>query len=281
MDIAPPDPSSYPPPPSDLLEAIAAGVCLAEQGPVTTAKITFRESTAVVKYGPNVRLGEALAMDFVQSVASDIPVPTVIGVWRDSVAPCWYVVTEWVDAENLQDVWSQMQQPAKDELIDQLRRILQRLRSLVPPEGIFYVGSVGRSACTDPLVRDMGPYKDIKAFTDGLLEISKPYFKWNYISIVERLLSRTHTYRIVFTHGDLHISNILVRPSADKPEYWEIAALIDWECAGWYPEHWEYVKLLNSVKWKSDWAIAVQGLLERTYDEDFLLDSRMRFHLRI
>jgi thiamine kinase-like enzyme len=99
----------------------------------------------------------------------------------------------------------------------------------------------------------------------------------------------------VFTHGDLHISNILVRPrpsptptaNADDDELtpgssttgWKIVALLDWECAGWYPEHWEYVKILSSVKWRSDWAARAQHLLGRHFDEEFLMDNRMRLRL--
>jgi hypothetical protein len=30
------------------------------------------------------------------------------------------------------------------------------------------------------------------------------------------------------------VQNILVRSDAT------VAAIIDWECAGWYPEYWEY-----------------------------------------
>ena len=40
---------------------------------------------------------------------------------------------------------------------------------------------------------------------------------------------------IVFTHGDLMPRNVLVRGTA-------VAALLDWDAAGWFPAHWEYRK---------------------------------------
>ncbi|KAF8878819.1 hypothetical protein CPB85DRAFT_1498536 [Mucidula mucida] len=40
---------------------------------------------------------------------------------------------------------------------------------------------------------------------------------------------------IVFTHNDIALRNIMV--DGDR-----VTGLIDWECAGWFPAHWEYVK---------------------------------------
>lgn len=40
-------------------------------------------------------------------------------------------------------------------------------------------------------------------------------------------------YKLKFTHGNLGVSNILVRDA-------KVVAIIDWECAGWIAEYWEY-----------------------------------------
>jgi serine/threonine protein kinase len=45
-------------------------------------------------------------------------------------------------------------------------------------------------------------------------------------------------YKICFTHGDITPHNILVDEDL-RP-----CALIDWECAGWMPEYWEYTRAL-------------------------------------
>jgi aminoglycoside phosphotransferase (APT) family kinase protein len=41
-----------------------------------------------------------------------------------------------------------------------------------------------------------------------------------------------HNHGIVFAHGDLHPGNILIHDG-------RVAAILDWEMAGWYPEYWE------------------------------------------
>lgn len=43
---------------------------------------------------------------------------------------------------------------------------------------------------------------------------------------------------VVFTHADLHPSNILI--SHDKPH--NIVSIIDWQQSGWYPDYWEFCK---------------------------------------
>jgi thiamine kinase-like enzyme len=43
---------------------------------------------------------------------------------------------------------------------------------------------------------------------------------------------------IVFTHNDLHFSNILISPKGS-----EVVAITDWEASGFYPAYWEWAKL--------------------------------------
>lgn len=48
--------------------------------------------------------------------------------------------------------------------------------------------------------------------------------------------SKPNAYAAKFTHGDLIPSNVIVKDG-------KIAAVIDWETAGWFPENWEYPKI--------------------------------------
>ena len=50
-----------------------------------------------------------------------------------------------------------------------------------------------------------------------------------------KLLTVEHD--VVFTHGDLHFHNVIVKDG-------HISGIIDWECAGWYPEYWDYTRAL-------------------------------------
>ncbi|EEP79187.1 predicted protein [Uncinocarpus reesii 1704] len=54
---------------------------------------------------------------------------------------------------------------------------------------------------------------------------------------------------VVFTHADLHPSNILV--SEDSPS--KISAIIDWRQSGWYPDYWEFCKAQYTADVHGEW----------------------------
>jgi thiamine kinase-like enzyme len=55
-----------------------------------------------------------------------------------------------------------------------------------------------------------------------------------------------HKHRIVFTHNDLHYSNIMVNNG-------HISAIIDWSDSGWYPEYWEFNSAAVDMTMRKDW----------------------------
>lgn len=55
---------------------------------------------------------------------------------------------------------------------------------------------------------------------------------------------------IVFTHGDLHRSNIILLSTAPR-----VVALVDWEQSGWLPAYWEDCKAHWTAEYLGDWAV--------------------------
>ncbi|KAF9512173.1 hypothetical protein BS47DRAFT_1394462 [Hydnum rufescens UP504] len=101
--------------------------------------------------------------------------------------------------------------PGVDHIVMQLATFFVQLRAMPPPPGI----AIGSSQ-----LRFGGP----------LDSAPEP---------VRTVHSVRH--RLVFTHDDLALRNIMV---ADD-DSGRIAALIDWECAAWLPDYWEYSKVVN------------------------------------
>lgn len=60
-------------------------------------------------------------------------------------------------------------------------------------------------------------------------------------------------HRIVFTHGDFKEHNILI------DEEGNLTGFLDWECAGWCPEYWEFTTAMRS--YKNSWWYQVSSLL--------------------
>ncbi|KAF1956562.1 hypothetical protein CC80DRAFT_593305 [Byssothecium circinans] len=67
---------------------------------------------------------------------------------------------------------------------------------------------------------------------------------------------------IVFTHADLHPSNIILS-NGPLPQ---IIAIIDWHQSGWYPAYWEYCKARWTSKIGGEWEEKYLPLLLDRYD---------------
>jgi thiamine kinase-like enzyme len=61
---------------------------------------------------------------------------------------------------------------------------------------------------------------------------------------------------IVFTHGDLHRSNIIVSSSTPR-----VLALIDWEQSAWLPAYWEGCKAHWTAFYNDEWAVKYLPLI--------------------
>ncbi|KAK6949581.1 hypothetical protein Daesc_009664 [Daldinia eschscholtzii] len=55
-------------------------------------------------------------------------------------------------------------------------------------------------------------------------------------------------HKIVFTHGDINLRNVLVDEKSGR-----LSGIVDWETAGWYPDYWEYTKAHFSTRLKWRW----------------------------
>ncbi|KAK0498147.1 kinase-like protein [Armillaria luteobubalina] len=120
-------------------------------------------------------------------------------------------------------------------LIADLRKALTELRSIPPPPSGEVSGLHGSSfvhiRCGDSCL--VQPLKSIRAFHDMLLA------NVSFESRMPRLLhmaSPIHAkpHKLCFSHCDLNKTNIVVTEDG------RLAAIIDWEAAGWFPEYWEY-----------------------------------------
>jgi hypothetical protein len=59
------------------------------------------------------------------------------------------------------------------------------------------------------------------------------------------------TASIVFTHADLHRSNIMMSRNEDGTP--RVAAIIDWHQSGWYPAPWEFYKTRWTARVQEQW----------------------------
>ncbi|KAJ3740055.1 kinase-like domain-containing protein [Lentinula detonsa] len=173
---------------------------------------------------------EANSIRFVRRNTT-IPVPDVLDtVPPDGVNNSGLLLTSWIEGETLGS-WNQRHLIWPDgfqkhaEIAFYSDSSEERRPALAKIEAMFPEGPMSSP-----------PVNTIAEFHELLFQ------QVSWTSRLERLRLiaepvHTRDYRITFTHSDLNPHNILVKDD-------HLAAIIDWEFAGWYPEYWEYTQLV-------------------------------------
>jgi hypothetical protein len=170
-----------------------------------------------------------------------IPLPRLFRVHR--YRDLWALEMQFFrNCDILQVCWRHYSLTQKEAIVNEISGFIAQLRRLEPPHS-NRVSSTDGNACRDIRIgsaQRCGPFDDIAAFhkcvRGGVPDEHMAKIFGDEVAEVHQ-----RDYKIRFTHGDLSAQNILVRDA-------KVVAIIDWECAGWYPEYWEYTKAhYNSV----------------------------------
>lgn len=217
----------------------------------------------VLKWSDDTRLEEVAAM--LMARAAGLPVPFVIsyGDHLDTPhAPVSILMTR-VPGHELGEVYENMSTIEKHTIKNEMNTILDTMRGWCKPHGRFRVCSVMDTSIRslripDHLVLPCDTESEFNehllrpAFTSYLQSEDKDLFDQK-LSTIDRLHSVRHP--IVFTHGDLKHHNIMVHNG-------HVSGFIDWECAGWYPDYWEFTTALRRTSkdfWWYDFVTCLAG----------------------
>ncbi|KAK3292822.1 kinase-like domain-containing protein [Chaetomium fimeti] len=167
---------------------------------------------------------------------------------------------ELVPGVTLEDKWPTLDRLERTDVCTQLRTLLTTLRSLRhEPDDEFFLGHVNREplgdiAFTDGVRPSAGPFQSVAEFHEWMSFQTRIRFEpkfpgklpWEIIDPWRDGLPDEAA--AVFTHADLHPSNIIIANDSSK-----IVALIDWRQSGWYPEYWEYCKACYTADPYGEW----------------------------
>lgn len=207
-----------------------------------------------VKYGRRVHLSEASTMHFISQHTS-IPVPKVLCAFTHSGRS--YIVMERIQGDIIGSGWVRRSEESKAKLLSQLKKMIQEMRDLQPPEGIG-VASVDGGPLSDcrvpgPFLR-FGPFATIQNFhrhLRGGMEFDSRLDP----EIQDLIKQQSKSWPLVFTHGDLSSLNILARHD-------DIVGIVDWETAGWYPSYWEYTSACQVNPQNSFWVDEIDKFIQ-------------------
>lgn len=218
----------------------------------------FRSGGKVIKFGEPVDIQEAQTLCFIKNSGLGIPVPEVY--WSGMVENMGVIEMEMIAGDTLQSLWGGLSTDEKRSYAQQLGEMVNRLRSL---EG-SYIGSLAQRPAVDAR-RDRnygGPFDGEAAFNNFLLSNTISSTPKIYRKMLEDLLSTT-THKILFTHGDLSPTNIIVKGG-------RIVGVVDWEYAGWYPEYWEFVQFFRALY--VDYRDYADEIFETRYPAELMTD---------
>ncbi|KAL4911752.1 kinase-like protein [Aspergillus aurantiobrunneus] len=222
-----------------------------------------------VKYGQRIHLSEAATMHFISQNTS-IPVPKIRCAFTHR--GCSYVVMERIKGDMIGVGWVNRSEESKTKLLTQLKKMIQEMRELPPPEGLG-IASVGGGSLFDcrlpgPSLR-FGPFPNVQRFHRYLRDDME--FNPGLDSEIQNLIQQhDRAWPIVFTHGDLSSLNILVRGD-------DVVGIIDWETAGWYPSYWEYTTACQVNPQNSFWINEIDKFLTPMPDELEMEQTRQKY----
>ncbi|KAF1968064.1 kinase-like protein [Bimuria novae-zelandiae CBS 107.79] len=218
----------------------------------------FESLNLVVKYGEKVTASEGLCLQAMQQLLPDqVPVPEVYG-WCEDGGEC-FIYMELIKGVTLESQWESLSDGAKKKVCKQLRTILDSLRKLEQDPDDRFLGRIDKKPLLDIVFTHKtkppaGPFATVKEFHDwlsALIKVGKEIHFADPSQIPDPWReSLPDDARVVFTHADLHPSNIMVSPDGSG----KVLAIIDWHQSGWYPDYWEYCKALFTSDFDSDWA---------------------------
>ena len=209
-----------------------------------------------VKSGPNLRAHEASTLQFIAENTT-IPVPKVHDVrWEDGRVAA--IVMDYMPGKPLNQVWETLSHDQKCSIANQLHSYIAELRELKGS----YIGAIDRGKAVIGRIAavECGHFESEKEFNEFIMGdlVKMPDLLYHYSKYA---LMENH--EIVFTHGDFAPRNILVE--GDR-----VTAVLDWEDAGWYPEHWEYIKAMAVLKPMPDWPDYLSIILPPRYEKEYI-----------
>ncbi|KAH7412208.1 kinase-like domain-containing protein [Phaeosphaeria sp. MPI-PUGE-AT-0046c] len=215
--------------------------------------VTFPSLGLLVKYGTRVTIDEGQCLLFMRNTLSEVvPVPEVYGWCKDDDQV--FIYMELLDGITLEKSWDTMAEGERMSVCQQLHDMDDALRGLKQDSWQPFVGHVGKQPLLDIVFTNSnsptaGPFESVSIFHDWYTTAYGPTRDVQNLS--------PHPYRsflpdnvpIVFTHADLHPSNIILS-SGRNPQ---IIAIIDWQQSGWYPDYWEYCKARWTSRIGEEW----------------------------
>ncbi|KAL3426816.1 hypothetical protein PVAG01_00325 [Phlyctema vagabunda] len=205
---------------------LSVGTSLYEKPNFWTQRVPFG---LYIKHGRTklIPKGEAPALQLVEHF-TDIPAPRLLEHLDDG-SYTYLVMTRLPGQPLMQELYT-MTYPERTALATDLRKCVQQLKKIPNTNKSTICDANGGPVFDYRLPGRLGgPFETEVEFND-------------FIITQDRLRDPCHarSHSICFTHADLNPNNILIKAG-------KLSGIVDFGCAGYYPEYWEYTKAMFST----------------------------------
>ncbi|QQK47077.1 Protein kinase-like domain [Penicillium digitatum] len=186
---------------------------------------------------------------------TSIPAPLQVDEYQGTHR---FLIMTAMPGQTLDVVFHRLSYSERKQLSKDLKSVLSQLRS-IPNETLYRFGDSHGGPLFDYRFPSgiCGPFHQISEFNAFLVHKHVRTETRDKIAAVH-----TRPYRSVFTHADLHPRNILI-------DRGRLSGIVDWECAGFYPEYWEFTKLFYGAQPSPDvQSVIHDAFIEDTYEEE-------------
>lgn len=167
-----------------------------------------------------------------------------------------------VPGQPLQSVFHRLSYQEREQLSKDLKIIISELRRIPNRTPYRFANTLGR-ALFDYRVGEFGPFVHASDFHKYLIPEYTPAETRKAIAPIH---SRHHSS--VFTHADINWTNILI-------DQGRLTGLVDWECAGYYPEYWEFTKAMYGIINDEAMEKVVHGTFDQDYTDELEVEKKL------
>ncbi|OTB19257.1 hypothetical protein K445DRAFT_305645 [Daldinia sp. EC12] len=202
---------------------------------------------------------------------TDIPVPRPLDLVSDGE---WtYLVTSWMAGKPIGLCIDFLNNEQLRIFSHDLWYCLQKLRTLQrdPMLQSTISNTVGK-ACYDGRIVTAIEYDETRGDFVGPFSTEAEFNKVLKSPHIPDVVHRDG-HKIVFTHGDINLRNVLVDEKSGR-----LSGIVDWETAGWYPDYWEYTKAHFATKLKWRWLRDVIDIIFKDFgdfSEDLEIERKL------
>ncbi|EFR00557.1 serine/threonine protein kinase [Nannizzia gypsea CBS 118893] len=150
------------------------------------------------------------------------------------------LVMTWIKGNQLNEVFHRLSYQERAQLSADLCSAIKQLRT-IPNNTSHRFANVLGGPLLDVRIPDQpdvayGPFNKVTDFHNSLIHT---HIASSTEEAVAPIYSRK--YRSFFSHADLNPYNIMI-------DRGKLSGIVDWECAGYYPEYWEFTKGIYCVE---------------------------------